>query len=55
MSQKNDIPKKRSFVSPQKAQASIKAFTSNKPLSKKANSNKSPHRQSPPLILPLPV
>jgi hypothetical protein len=55
MSQKNDILKKRCFVSPQKAQAAIKAFTSNKPLSKKANSNKSPHRQSSPFLLPLPA
>jgi len=54
MAQKNDILKKRCFVSPQKAQASIKAFTANKPLSKKANSNKSPHRQSSPLLSPLP-
>jgi len=55
MSHKNDLFKKRSFVSPQKAQASIKAFTSNKPPSKKAYSNKSPHRPSSPLSLPLPA
>jgi len=55
MSHKNDLFKKRSFVSPQKAQASIKAFTSNKPPSKKANSNKSPHHLSSPLSLPLPA
>jgi hypothetical protein len=55
MSHKNDLFKKSSFVSPQKAQALIKAFTSNKPPSKKANSNKSPHHLSSPLSLPLPA
>jgi len=54
MSQKTDLFKKRTFVSPQKSHRSIRTFAINKPPSKKVNSNKSPDRPLSPLSTPLP-
>jgi hypothetical protein len=50
---KSDVYKKRSFISPQKAQTSIRSFTnSNKQAQKRLNNNASPKKLLPDIVKP---